>query len=228
MKRTYFLIMLITITQVISNAQTVKVLSEKILPVSGQFPTLNSTGDKILFSTAGYAGLSLYDITSNTNIKISEEDGTGYEPQFSPDNQYVFFRKTSYLNNRRLNAIVGFNIADNSLKEMLKPQRFLNKIQPLNSGVLAFAGGHLLKATTKRTTSSDVYVTADDQLRIVIYDGKSIRQINPLKMEEPRYIWVSLSPDKQKILFTALGKGTFVCDFSGKIAYKSTFAKRCK
>lgn len=217
MKRFFYLILISILTQGISVAQTVKVLSVKTLPVSGQFPVLNATGDKILFTAAGYAGLSLFDIPANTSIKISDEDGAGYEPQFSPDNQNIYFRKTSYVNNRRLNSIIGFNIADNSQIELLEPQRFLNRIQPLKTGVMAFAGSHLLRATTSRNITADVYVTADDQLRIVFFDGKTIRYINPLKMDEPRYIWVSLSPDKRKILFTALGKGTFICDFSGKI-----------
>jgi hypothetical protein len=36
-------------------------------------------------------------------------------------------------------------------------------------------------------------------------------------MPEPRYIWVSLSPDNKKIMFTAAGKGTYICDLNGKI-----------
>ena len=36
-------------------------------------------------------------------------------------------------------------------------------------------------------------------------------------MPESRYIWVSLSPDSKKILFTAAGKGTYICDLKGKI-----------
>jgi hypothetical protein len=201
----------------ILNAQTVKVTSRQTLPEKGQFPVLNNAGDKILFTSAGYVGLKLFDMAKKTNTIISDEDGAGYEPQFSPDDKSIYFRKTTFVNNRRFNGIFGFYIIDNTQKELLKPQRFLNRIQPLTSGVMAFAGNALLKATVTKTITPKSYVSADDQLRIVVYDGNNIQYLNPLKMEEPRYIWVSLSPDNQNILFTALGKGTFICNLKGKI-----------
>jgi hypothetical protein len=99
---------------------------------------------------------------------------------------------------------------------LLAPQRLLNKIYPLNNGVIAFSGKTILRATATKSNATPVVVSANEDLKIMLYNGK-ISYLNPLNMPEPRYIWVSLSPDSKKILFTAAGKGTYICDLNGKI-----------
>lgn len=199
-----------------SNAQTVKVVTHETLPQKGFYPVLNSSGDKLLFTVEGYGGLTLFDINTKQITEITKEAGTGYDPQFAPDNGKVYYRKTSFENNRRFNAIMSFDLKSQAQKELLPPQRFLNKVQPLNNGILAFSGKNLLRATTAKPTSTPVYATANDDLKILLYTNK-IQFLNPLNMPESRYIWVSLSPDSKKILFTAAGKGTYICDLKGKI-----------
>ena len=63
--------------------------------------------------------------------------------------------------------------------------------------------------------SSDITVTTED-LYLVVYKGGTRTVLNPLG-KVPGYIWASLSPSKDKILFTAPSKGTFIADLSGKI-----------
>lgn len=216
MRTSILLIVVFLFSSFFSKAQTVKVLSRETLPQKGFYPVLNTTGDKLLFTVDGYGGLTLFDFKTKQITEITNDAGAGYDPQFAPDNSKVYYRKTSFVNNRRLNAIVSYDLKTQAQKELLPPQRFLNKVQPLNYGILAFAGKNLLRATTAKTTSTPFYATATDELKILLYTNK-IQYLNPLNMPESRYIWVSLSPDSQKILFTAAGKGTFICDLNGKI-----------
>ena len=197
-----------------ANSQTV--IKRETLAQKGFNPVLNAAGDKLLFTASGFSGLNLVDLSTNQVTEISKEAGAGYEPQFSTDNAQIFYRKTTFENNRRFNAVLSFDIKTKRNSELLAPQRMLNKIYPLTNGVIAFSGKNILRATATKSTDAPIVVSANDELRIMLYNGR-ISYLNPLNMPEPRYIWVSLSPDSKKILFTAAGKGTYICDLKGKI-----------
>lgn len=216
MKTTIQLISLFLFLSVLANAQTV--VKREILAQKGFNPVLNAAGDKLLFTASGFSGLNLVDLVTNQVSEISKEAGAGYEPQFSTDNARVFYRKTTLENNRRFNSVQSYDLKAKRSTELLAPQRTLNKIYPLNNGVIAFAGKNILRATAVKSTAAPVVVSANEDLKIMLYNGK-ITYLNPLNMPEPRYIWVSLSPDSKKILFTAAGKGTFICDLNGKILH---------
>jgi hypothetical protein len=198
------------------NANSQTVIKRETLAQKGFNPVLNTAGDKLLFTASGFSGLNLVDLSTNQVTEISKEAGSGYEPQFSTDNAQIYYRKTSFENNRRFNAVLSFDIKTKRNSELLAPQRMLNKIYPLTNGVIAFSGKNILRATAIKSSAAPIVVSANDELRIMLYNGK-ISYLNPLNMPEPRYIWVSLSPDNKKILFTAAGKGTYICDLNGKI-----------
>jgi len=214
MKTTIQLITLFLLLTVIGNAQTIS--KRETLPQKGFNPVLNNDGDKLLYTASGFSGLNLLDLKTKAVVEVSKDAGAGFEPQFSTDNSRVFYRKTIFENNRRFNSVQSFDIKTNRNNELLAPQRLLNKIYPLNNGVIAFSGRSILRATATKSNATPVVVSANEDLKIMLYNGK-IRYLNPLNMPEPRYIWVSLSPASKKILFTAAGKGTYICDLNGKI-----------
>jgi hypothetical protein len=197
-----------------ANAQTVS--KRETLAQTGFNPVLNVDGDKLLYTASGFSGLNLVDLKTNAIVEISKDAGAGYEPQFSTDNAQIYYRKTTFENNRRFNAVQSYDLKTKRNSELLTPQRLLNKIYPLNNGVVAFSGKNILRATATKSNATPVVVSANEELKIMLYNGK-ISYLNPLNMPEPRYIWVSLSPDSKKILFTAAGKGTYICDLNGKI-----------
>lgn len=52
--------------------------------------------------------------------------------------------------------------------------------------------------------------------KIILFEnGQEVKTLQPAG--DTYYIWPSLSPDKKHILFTAIRKGTFICDLEGKI-----------
>lgn len=56
--------------------------------------------------------------------------------------------------------------------------------------------------------------TNGKKIEVINTDNK-VNSISPLG--DVYYIWASLSPNKSKILFTAVGKGTFIADLNGNI-----------
>ncbi|MDO9154076.1 MAG: hypothetical protein Q7U47_10295 [Paludibacter sp.] len=218
MRTTFFLIIAFTVGTIAVQAQNVIVKSRISIAEKGFFPVLNTSGNKMLFTADGYAGLKMIDLQTKQITTISTVGGAGYEPVFAPDDSRIYFRETSFKNNLRYNSVESYDVTTKRSQQMLAPQRILNKIQPINNGVIAYVGNKMLRSSlTKNTTTAPLFVAANEDLQIVKHSNGKIEKLNPLNMPESRYIWVSLSPDNQKILFTAAGKGTFICDLKGKI-----------
>jgi len=159
----------------------------------------------------------MYDFNTNTVKVISTEAGAGYEPMFGTDDSKIFYRKTSYVNNRKFDAIESYNISDSKKTVMLSPKRDVKQARNFHNGFIVTAERKLIKSTFGKTTRKmPVYVTTQD-LKIYLYVNSDFITLNPLNQAESRYLWVSISPNEKMILFTAAGKGTFICDLTGKI-----------
>ena len=185
--------------------------------ISGFYPSFNLSGNKLLFSSDGYNGLSMYDFNTNTVKIITNEAGAGYEPMFATDDSKIFYRKTSYINNRKFDAIESFTLSDSKKTVMLSPKRDVKQARNFHNGFIVTAERKLIKSTFGKTTlEMPVYVTTQD-LKIFLFVNNNFVTINPLNQAESRYLWVSLSPNQKMILFTAAGKGTYICDLNGKI-----------
>ncbi len=61
----------------------------------------------------------------------------------------------------------------------------------------------------------DLQVKVKGKTLDIINNGQTIRSISPAG--DIYYVWASLSPDKRRILFTAVGDGTYVTDLEGNI-----------
>ncbi len=203
------------------SAQNIRVTSQYEIVLkntrSAHYPTLNEKGDMLLFSSESYEGLHLYNFTTKEEKVISEDQNAGYQPVFSNDNSRIFFRKTIFENGRRYDALESIELKTGSRLQMIKPQRNLRSARSYHNGVLIRADNKLYKSTFGRTkVAIPVYVSSEN-LKIFVYIHGKRTLIDPLGGENANYIWVSLSPDNSKILFTATGKGTYICNLKGKI-----------
>lgn len=221
MKKTA-LTLLVTLLTVGSIAQTVSVTRHYEINTGNNaafFPVLNRTGDKLLYSSGAYSGLTLYDLKTNTGTTITTEAGAGFEPVFDLANNRIFYRYSTFENGRKLDGMASYDPGSGKTLEMLTPRRELRQVRSYNNGFLVAAEKQILKVTFGRTTNEDLYFVTTEDLKMVVVKNGRKTYLNPLNMEESRYIWVSLSPDNTKILFTAVGKGTYICDIQGKILH---------
>lgn len=187
------------------------------------FPVLNRTGDLLLYSSGVYSGLQLHELATQKNITISTEAGAGYEPIFDLTNNRIFYRYSTFENGRKFDGMQSYELKTGKTVPMLSPRRELRQMRGYNNGFLVAAEKQLLKVTFGRTDNDDLYfVTTEDLKMVLVKEGRK-HYLNPLQMDESRYIWVSLSPDNNRILFTAAGKGTFICDLQGKILHRLNY-----
>lgn len=191
--------------------------------ITAFFPVLNRTGDKLLYSSGAYAGLTLYDFSTTKTTQITNEAGAGFEPIFDQKNNRIFYRYSTFENGRKYDGMESYNLNTGETLEMLSPRRELRQVRSYNNGFLVAAEKQILKVTFGRTTNDDLYFVTTEDLKMVVVTNGRKQYLNPLNMDESRYIWVSLSPDNTKILFTAVGKGTYICDLQGKIIHSLNY-----
>lgn len=202
------------------SAQKIEVKSQYELPVatkSAHYPTISEDGNKLLFSSDSYKGLYLYDFATKQEKPVSDVQNAGYDPIFSNDNSKVFFRNTTFENGRRFDALESYDLTTGRQVQMMKPQRDLRSARSYHNGALIQADNRLYKTTFGRTKAAIPVYVSSENLKMYVYQNGVRTQIAPVAGENINYIWASLSPDNTKILFTAVGKGTFVCDLKGRI-----------
>lgn len=219
MKTLRFIVLLLVGISFTIQAQTISIIKRyDVVPeTKAYYPVLNRTGDKLLYSSEGYNGLWMYDFKKNTVTEISDQPGAGYEPTFDNDNSSIFYRKTSYIQNRKFDAIESYNLTNSKRTLMLSPKRDVKQAKNYHNGFLVTAERKLIKSTFGKTSKNiPVYVNNQD-LKIYLYRNDKFTILNPLNEANIKYLWVSVSPDEKMILFTAAGKGTYVCDLQGKI-----------
>ena len=205
MKKIFYLWMLLAGNVAMAQAQLVKVVQHYKISKEGAafYPTFNESGDNLLYTSENYKGLYLYDLSNKKSDKITDVDGAGFNPVFSKDSRKVYYRQTERVNMRQLSTLICF---DQQNKKNVRcsdtPLRSSSELNKVRNQVDRLAHDEITAYT--------------DMLSLVLERNGVQEVLNPLS-DGGRYLWGSLSPDKTKILFTAVGRGTYVCNLKGKI-----------
>lgn len=221
-------LLLLLLLAIVVNAQNVTIKSiEQVtnLEQGAYFhPVAGPTG-QLLFTGVGYVGLYLMDVAGNLKT-LSEAPGAGYEPTFSGDGNFVYFRPYNYNGSKKLSSLVKKSISGNDEQVLIKDERDFTSAKRLLNGSIAVS------------RNSDFYITdASQQVekneslsnavflekgQIALYKNGEKEILTP--MGEGYYLWVSISPDGSKLLFTKTGEGTFISDIYGTILTELGYA----
>lgn len=185
--------------QMVSVVQRITV--EKKVPAF--YPVFNSDGSELLYTSENYKGLYLYKLNNKTSLMITDAEGAGYSPDFSQNNDKIYYRSVERENMHRQNTLMCYDRQLLQSKNcMNSPVRLQSELNKVRMG-LEFKGKESINAYTEK-------------LQLIVERNGDRKVLEPLS-KGSRYLWGSLSPDKTKILFTATGKGTYICDLNGKI-----------
>lgn len=188
-----------TEAQMVSVVQRITV--EKKVPAF--YPVFNSDGSELLYTSENYKGLYLYKLNNKTSLMITDTEGAGYSPDFSQNNDKIYYRSVERENMHRQNTLMCYDRQLLQSKNcMNSPVRLQSELNKVRMG-LEFQGKENINAYTEK-------------LQLIVERNGDRKVLEPLS-KGSRYLWGSLSPDKTKILFTATGKGTYICDLNGKI-----------
>jgi hypothetical protein len=216
------MIALSLITAMAGQAQIMKVSSIEPLNLNqekdkvAQAVAISPQGDYLLLSSDSKQGLVKYDLATRAATTVTTEEGAGSEVGISSDGQMVVYSEVSYKNKRRHQAVKSIDLTNGKKQTLVKASRHQQGFTIENGTAATVTDGkmklHSLKKGAAQTMERPVL--SRYHLKLYITQGGETRQLAPNGADE-RYIWASLSPDGNRVLYYVSGQGTFVCDIDG-------------
>ncbi len=211
-------------------AQSVTVSSvEQITTLEqGEFfyPVSNYDNSKILFSSVNYRGLWTLDLKGKTLTKLNDFNSSGYEAKFTNDGK-IIFRKDEFKNNLRFISLYEYDPISQEQSVIEENLRGISEIKIVNGKTISYSKGNELVETIDKnrldkSTSDSKPVLLVENSDLVIYQNGKRKVLNPIG--NGNYLWASVSPDGEKLLFTFAGTGSFVTNLNGEIITELGFA----
>lgn len=180
-----------------------------------QAVAISPQGDYLLLSTDTKQGLVKWDFATSRSQVLTDDAGTGSDVFVSEDGKQVVYGQVSFSNKRRQEAVKSIDLSTGKKQTIVKPTRDLQGIAVEKSTVATITRGQLkTKDLSGKETEMSRPLLTKHHLKLFITRNGMTTQLAPNGVDE-RYIWASLSPDGNKVLYYVSGHGTFVCDVDG-------------
>lgn len=180
-------------------------------------------GNKILMTTSNNSGLHIYDLTTEKLTTLNTIFGAGFDARFTANGQFVYFITKAQTNKIQMSNLMVQNIESLDRTVITVNQRKIRLMDARGSfganTFLYFEEDEVRQYNmdTRRASSGTsldaVAAFTNENLNLTVLHNGVLMVINP--KGNSNYVWVSLSPDNNRVLFTATGKGTFSCNLNG-------------
>lgn len=169
------------------------------------YPSLNEDGTRMLLTSENYKGLSLYCFQTRELQPITSDEGAGLAPTFIESPQFgVVYESMKRQQGRVYKTIKQYDGASRQSRVVKSSVRSQSEITQLK------------RKAAQSTLGGKAIQVSNESLNMYLRINGVTKELKPLG-DIPGYLWVSLSPDQKMILFTGVGRGTYICDLSGKI-----------
>ena len=198
-------------------AQVLQVTSiDKVnLPEQASVAAISPQGDYLLLTSSTNQGLVKLDLTTDERQVLSTAPSAGHNVKISPDGQIVVYRESSFNNKHlRLSTLKSVNLATGATQVLVKPTRDLQgyNVDATSAGVVN--KGKYSKKAIGSAKAQNVPVLSINKGQLMITMNGKTRQLSP-NGTQFSYMWASLSPDGNKVLFYQAAHGAYVCDLDG-------------
>lgn len=159
---------------------------------------------------------------SARRVDVISSKGSMLDLSFTGNGRTIVYRENSYdSNHRRFVSVNAFDVVGRKSECIVAPTRNLEALDVRNGIARTVEGG---RAKSKALSATQVakswpvlsfdrgllYITENDERRLASYlgtDGMS-------------YIWASISPSGERMVFFAAGYGTYTCKLDGSDMHK--------
>ena len=180
-----------------------------------QAVAISPQGDYLLLSTDTKQGLVKWDMADGKATTLTNEAGTGSDIRISADGQQVVYGEVSYKNNLRQQAVKSIDLTNGKKQTLVKPTRDLQGFALDGKTAVTMTGGKMKKHALKGGDAiSTRPVLTKHHLKLYITRNGVTTLFAPNGADE-RYIWASLSPDGNRVLYHVSSRGTFVSNIDG-------------
>jgi Tol biopolymer transport system component len=187
-------------------------------------PVWSPEGSSIAFTTEGYKGIWIIDLTSGKVKQVTDEYGAGYGFKWSGDSKSILARVSKYEGLRRYNAIKIFYVEAGD-SELLSDYRTIMPGLPQfalgdervflysRNKVELFDTGFKAEPLKKVKGSSKIIYLRDDKIAVEDLENNHLEIFEPVKGE--RVLNLQASPDGNKEAFEIIGGDMFVMNIDG-------------
>ena len=164
---------------------------------------ISPDGSYVLTTTQTSKGLRQIDLKTGRQIQLTDIPGAGFQPSISENGRKILCRKVTFdERHMRQTSLEMLDLDSGTHRQLRAPSR----------EVRAYRADDV--TSPARAARAEVFI--EDLQLMVTVDGVT-RNISPNGTDEDtRYIWPSLSPDGQQILYYVSGEGAYVCDLEGR------------
>lgn len=205
----------------IGNAQRFEVVEIQRIKTGVQqafHPRFMPDGKTLLVTSEAYDGLAIVDMEKGTYNSLTDMDDAGWLPAISEDGQTILTRCKSEAD--LSHTVYTLDVATKNLTVVAENIEHVNNLGFDNGVATIGIGGKAVVKTVSRTLTpvrqaNNVLATSED-LNLVVYKNGVRTVLNPCagKVENDQYFWVSLSPDKSRILFFC-NTNAYICNLDG-------------
>lgn len=223
MKKNIILTALLLFTAIAGMAQVMKVTSIEPLNVNQekgkviQAVAISPQGDYLLLSTDTKQGLVKWDLATGTATMVTTDEGAGTDVRISRDGQQIVYGEVTYKDRRRHQAVKSLDLTSGKNQTLVKATRHLQGYAIEDGTAATVTDDGKVKTHAVIKGASKVInrpVLSSHHLKLYITRGNQTTLLAP-NGENEHYIWASLSPDGNRVLYYVSGHGAFVCDIDG-------------
>lgn len=210
----------------LAGAQVVEVQSITKVPLQSDMQVnisrVSPDGSYAIVSNFEDNSLTRVDLRTGS-VKQVADNGSALHLAFSPDASAIVFNSYEVREGgRRFYSLSSVDLTDGHKSVLAEPARRNARFSVSPAGVLSVSAAGRYNARAMRGSKGAVAGTPvvgiyHGHLEVTMPDGSS-NYIDP--QGRGSYLWPSLSPDGQKILYYCEGKGCFVCDLDGSNVVK--------
>lgn len=181
-----------------------------------QAVAVSPQGDYLLLSTDTKQGLLKWDLATSALTTLTDDAIAGNDVRINEDGSLVVYGSVSYKDKRRYEGVKTIDLNNNKKQTLVKQTRNLQGIAVENGSVATVVDGNVKMHSIKKGASNAITrpVLSRHHLKLYITRGGMTTQLAPNGIDE-HYIWASLSPDGNRVLYYVSGYGAFVCDVDG-------------
>lgn len=198
-------------------AQQLKVDSIEKIETNQDFyyPNFGSSENEIFLTRINYQGIFKMNLLSKEITQINNDLGAGYN--YVINNESVYYRAEELIDNRRFFKYIQQNLSSLNKSELTQLERNITTPKLYNNYLVKLNSNNEMQrvkivSNLQKADSKEVLISNN---KLLVIDNSGINELNIFS--NGYYLWASISPDQNKIVFHYSGKGTFVSDLQGNI-----------
>lgn len=220
MKKIFILTFLLVLAT--ANAQTKYQL---LIEGSAENAVMNASyspdGINIAYTSAGYHGIWIYNLKSNSNFQLADEIAAGFGFKWSSDSKSILTRVALYENQKRFNTVKVFNIEDKSVKQLTDYKTMMPYLPHWIDGDSKVflpakdVDATLVSGLEKNSSIKNNVLAYEKNNKIIVKNLADNTEKSFEVFKDAQYLNVSISPNSTKIVFEIVGGNLFVINSDG-------------